>query len=75
MEQVKQNIKTVALRLPHNGMFKPFQTWGRFSAKKITTDKGEQGIAIFFPKNEFALIMGSDNLKTFNKWKNRYTHI
>lgn len=23
-----------------------------------------------FPKNEFALIMGSDNLQTFHKWKN-----
>lgn len=23
-----------------------------------------------FPKNEFALIMGSDNLETFKKWKN-----
>ncbi len=54
--EVKQNIKTVELRLPHNGIFKPFQTWGRFSAKKITTDKGEQGIAIFFPKDEFVSV-------------------
>lgn len=27
-----------------------------------------------FPKNEFSLIMGSDNLRTFPKWKN-YTEI
>lgn len=54
--EVKQNIKTVPLRLPNNGTFKPFQTWGKFSAKKITTDKGEQGIAIFFPRNEFVSV-------------------
>ncbi|HAZ16421.1 MAG: hypothetical protein A3H59_00275 [Candidatus Jacksonbacteria bacterium RIFCSPLOWO2_02_FULL_43_9] len=54
--EIKQNLGTVALRLPNNGTFKPFKTWGGFSAKKTTTDKGTPAVAIYFPKDEFVSI-------------------
>lgn len=65
----KQRLYMVKLALEDDNRFKASDVEFKLTKPSYTINTLAY-LKEKFPKNEFALIMGSDNLETFNKWKN-----